>query len=118
MNSYFIITVFEFLVSYDPSFLSNLLIRCAGPSPLSNKRIVHWYKWKGKVFCDNFSHFAERITVNVASIASKEIVTFKTSSGMIAVLVTTITLLASLTIIGILLSQRMIMKRRRINRKY
>ncbi|EZA51072.1 Malignant fibrous histiocytoma-amplified sequence [Ooceraea biroi] len=99
-----------------PSLLEDL--RCAGPPPLSNKRIVHWYKWKGKVFCDDFSHFAERITVNVASVSSNQVVTFKTSPGMIAVLVTTIALLAILTIIGILLTRKMIAKKRRVNRRF
>ncbi|XP_070168586.1 leucine-rich repeat-containing protein 40 [Polyergus mexicanus] len=99
-----------------PSLLEDL--RCAGPSPLTNKRMIHWYKWKGKVFCDDFSHLAERMTVNIASIFDKQVVTFETSPGMIAALATAITLLAILTIIGILLTQRMIAKKRRINRKF
>lgn len=95
----------------------NLLIRCAGPPPLANKRMIHWYKWKEEVFCDKFSHFSERMTVNIASISSKQIVTFSTGSGMVAVLAIAITLFAVLMIIGILLSRRMIMQRRRINRR-
>ncbi|KAL6437667.1 hypothetical protein ACFW04_004219 [Cataglyphis niger] len=99
-----------------PSLLENL--RCAGPPPLTNKRMIHWYNWKEKIFCDDFSHFAERMTVNIASIFDKQIVTFKSSPGMIAALATAIALLAILTIIGILLTQRMIAKKRRINRKF
>lgn len=97
----------------NPSLLEDL--RCAGPSPqLSNKRIVHWYKWKGEVFCDDFS---ERITMNAASVLGRQVM-FKTSSGMIAVLATSIVLLAILTIIGILLTRRIIAKRRRVNRRF
>ncbi|XP_071645842.1 uncharacterized protein [Temnothorax longispinosus] len=98
-----------------PSLLEDL--RCAGPPPLANKRMIHWYKWKGEVFCDEFSHFSERMTVNVASSSNQQVVTFRTGPGMIAVLATAIALLAILTIIGILLTRRMIAKRRRINRR-
>jgi len=94
------------------------LIRCADPPPLAKKRMIHWYKWKGEIFCDEFSHFTERMTVNVASISSKQIVTFKLGSKMIAVLATVIAPLAILMIIGILMIQRMTAKRRRINRKF
>ncbi|XP_018406911.1 PREDICTED: leucine-rich repeat and fibronectin type-III domain-containing protein 4-like [Cyphomyrmex costatus] len=48
----------------DPSLLEDL--RCAKPPELANKRMIHWYKWKGEVFCDEFSHFAERMIVNTA----------------------------------------------------
>ncbi|XP_011864366.1 PREDICTED: toll-like receptor 8 [Vollenhovia emeryi] len=92
-------------------------LRCAGPPPLANKRMIHWYKWKGEVFCNESSHFSERITVNVASVSSKQVVTFSTGPGMIAVLATAIALLAILMIIGILLTRRMMTKRRRINRR-
>lgn len=99
-----------------PSLLEDL--RCTGPPPLTNKRMIHWYKWKGKVFCDDFSHFAERMTVNIASISDKRVVTFEISPEMITVLATTIALLAILMIIGILLTRRMIEKKRRINRRF
>lgn len=99
------------------SYFPHLLIRCAGPPPLANKRMIHWYKWKGEVFCDEFSHFSEKMTINIASISNKQIVTFRTGSEMIAVLATAIALLAILTIIGILLTRRMIMQKRRINRR-
>jgi len=92
------------------------LIRCADPPSLAKKRMIHWYKWKGEIFCD--SHFGERMTVNVASISSKQIVTFKLGPGMTAVLATVIALLAILVIIGILMIQRITAKRRRINRKF
>jgi len=85
---------------------------------ISQKRMIHWYKWKGEIFCDELSHFAERMTVNVASISSKQIVTFKLGSEMIAVLATVIAPLAILMIIGILMIQRMTAKRKRINRKF
>lgn len=78
--------------------------------------MVHWYKWKERVFCDVFSQSAER-TVDTA-IYSKQVMTIETSSGMITALATAITLLAILTIIGILLTRKMIMKKRRINRRF
>lgn len=94
------------------------MYRCADPPILANRRMIHWYKWKGDVFCDEFSHISERMTVNIASISSKQVVTFRTGSGMIAVLATAIALLAILTIIGILLTRKMITKKRRINRRF
>lgn len=102
------------IYSMKPGLLENL--RCAGPPPLTNKRMVHWYKWKERVFCDVFSQSAER-TVDTA-IYSKQVMTIETSSGMITALATAITLLAILTIIGILLTRKMIMKKRRINRRF
>ncbi|KAL6268866.1 hypothetical protein P5V15_001986 [Pogonomyrmex californicus] len=104
------------LYTMNPNLLENL--RCAGPPPLANKRMIHWYEWKGEVFCDKFSDFAERMTVNVASISGKQVVTFKTGPGMIAILATAIAVLTILTVIGIVLSRRMIAKKRRINRKF
>ncbi|XP_011646778.1 chaoptin-like [Pogonomyrmex barbatus] len=104
------------LYTINPNLLENL--RCAGPPLLANKRMIHWYEWKGEVFCDKFSDFAERMTVNVASISGKQVVTFKTGPGMIAILATAIAVLTILTVIGIVLSRRMIAKKRRINRKF
>lgn len=78
--------------------------------------MVHWYKWKGNVFCDDFSHFAERMTF--ASISNKQVVTFEISPGMIVALAMAFFVLAILTIIGILLTQRMIVKKRRFNRRF
>ncbi|XP_018307779.1 internalin-I [Mycetomoellerius zeteki] len=100
----------------NPSLLEDL--RCAEPPALANKRMIHWYKWKGEVFCDEFSHFAEKMTVNIASIYSKQVVTFKPGSGMITVLATLTALLGILMIIGMLLIRRMNAKRRRINRRH
>ncbi|XP_018347134.1 PREDICTED: adenylate cyclase-like [Trachymyrmex septentrionalis] len=100
----------------DPNLLEEL--RCAEPPALANKRMIHWYKWKEEVFCDKFSHFAERMTINIASISSKEVVTFKPGSGMITVLAILTALLGILMIIGMLLIRRMNAKRRRINRRH
>ncbi|KAL0105798.1 hypothetical protein PUN28_015896 [Cardiocondyla obscurior] len=97
------------------NFLEDL--RCAGPPPLANKRMIHWYKWEGEVFCDESSHFLERMSVNIAGVSSKQVVTFTTGPGTIAILATAIALLTILMIIGILLTRRMIAKRRRINRR-
>lgn len=80
--------------------------------------MIHWYKWKGNVFCDDFSHLSERMTFNIANISNKQVVTFETSPGMIAALITATVLLAILIIIGILLIGRTIAKKRRINRRF
>ncbi|EGI62669.1 Leucine-rich repeat and fibronectin type-III domain-containing protein 4 [Acromyrmex echinatior] len=48
----------------NPNLLEDL--RCAEPPALANKRMIHWYKWKGEIFCDEFSHSAERMTINIA----------------------------------------------------
>ncbi|KYN35994.1 hypothetical protein ALC56_09785 [Trachymyrmex septentrionalis] len=88
----------------DPNLLEDL--RCAEPPALANKRMIHWYKWKEEVFCDKFSHFAERMTINIASISSKEVVTFKPGSGMITVLAILTALLGILMIIGMLCNNK------------
>ncbi|KAG5326629.1 SLIT1 protein, partial [Pseudoatta argentina] len=100
----------------NPILLEDL--RCAEPPALANKRMIHWYKWKGEIFCDEFSHSAERMTINIASISSKQVVTFKPGSGMITVLAILTALLGILMIIGMLLIRRMNAKRRRINRRH
>nr|XP_012217554.1 PREDICTED: leucine-rich repeat-containing G-protein coupled receptor 5A-like [Linepithema humile] len=105
------------LYTTKPSLLDDL--RCAGPPQLINKRMIHWYNWKGEVFCDDFSHLMEKMTVeNIASVSNKQVVTFETSLGMIVVLATATAVLAILTIIGIFLTRRIIVKRRRINRRF
>lgn len=80
--------------------------------------MIHWYKWKKEVFCDDPSHLTEKMTVNIASVSNEQVVTFETSFGMIVVLATAITVLTILTIIGILLTRRMLAKRIRINRRF
>ncbi|XP_019882150.2 chaoptin-like [Camponotus floridanus] len=97
-----------------PSLLEDL--RCAGPPPLTDRRMVHWYKWKGNVFCNNTSHFAEKMIF--ASISNKQIVKFEISPGMIVALAMALFVLAILTTIGILLTQRIIVKKRRFNRRF
>lgn len=93
--------------------------RCAGPPPFTNKRMIHWYKWERKVFCDNVSHYAERMTVDVAAaVSNKQIVTFESSPAMIAVLASSVAVLVVLTIVGILLTRRIVKKRRRANRRF
>ncbi|XP_020299164.1 leucine-rich repeats and immunoglobulin-like domains protein 2 isoform X2 [Pseudomyrmex gracilis] len=104
------------LYTIQPSLLEDL--KCAGPSPLMNKRLIHWYKWKEKVFCDDFSHYAEKMAVNVTAVSNKQIVTFESSHAMIAVLAAATALLAVLTMVGVLLTRRIAEKRRRANRRF
>ncbi|KZC04840.1 Carboxypeptidase N subunit 2 [Dufourea novaeangliae] len=105
------------LYSTYPNLLDEL--RCAWPLQISNMRMVHWYGWKGQVFCTDMSDFNEKLTINVAGvIPDNQVVKFDSSPGLLAVLGTTICVLSILVIVGLIWTQRLYMKRRRVNRKF
>lgn len=91
-------------------------VRCAWPPQISNVRIVHWYGWKEQIFC-NMSKFNENLIMKVADVVDKK-VTFDSSTGLLIVMGIAITVLSSLIIIGIIWTQKIAMKKRRINRKF
>ncbi|XP_043248616.1 leucine-rich repeat neuronal protein 2-like [Colletes gigas] len=105
------------LYSDQPNLLNNL--RCASPPQLANIRMVHWYGWKDQVFCSHTSNFSENLTMKVANVLDNtKTVMFDSSTGLLAVLGTTICVLSILIILGIVWTRRLYMKKRRINRKF
>ncbi|XP_076623267.1 uncharacterized protein LOC143342866 [Colletes latitarsis] len=105
------------LYSKQLNLLNNL--RCAWPPQIANIRMVHWYGWKDRVFCSHMSDFNENLTMNIANVLeNNKTVTFDSSTGLLAVLGTTIGVLSILIILGIVWTRRLYAKRRRVNRKF
>ncbi|KAI4486028.1 hypothetical protein M0804_006517 [Polistes exclamans] len=103
----------------NPSILNNL--RCATPLSLSNKRMVHWYKWKKKIFCDDISelsNLSEKYMVHIEGVSEKKVITIESSPGLLAILGSAILVLIVLFVIGILLTQKLEKKRSRKNRRF
>ncbi|XP_034177572.2 uncharacterized protein LOC117602999 [Osmia lignaria lignaria] len=97
-----------------PDLLDNL--RCAWPPQISNIRMVHWYGWKEQIFC-NMSNLNENLIMKVDNVVDKK-VTFESSTGWLIVMGIALTVLSSLIIIGIIWTQKIAIKKRRINRKF
>ncbi|KOC63228.1 Leucine-rich repeat neuronal protein 2 [Habropoda laboriosa] len=104
------------LYSLQPNLLNNL--RCAWPPQISNMRMVHWYGWEDQIFCINASNFNENLTMNVAGILNNKVVTFDSSPGLLIAVGVAMTALVILVIIGIIWTQRISMRKRRINRNF
>ncbi|XP_078040597.1 uncharacterized protein LOC144471915 [Augochlora pura] len=104
------------LHSTDPQLLDNL--RCAWPPHLSNIRMIHWYGWTHPVFCSNMSDFNNKFSMNAAVLSGNQVITFETSPGLLAALGVTIGLLSILMIVGMIWTRKLILKRRRSNRKF
>lgn len=80
--------------------------------------MVHWYGWKDQVFCANMSILKENLTMNIASAVTTEVIHFDSSTGLLIVVGIATTVLILLIIGAIVWTQRMAIKRRRINRKF
>ncbi|XP_032679929.1 leucine-rich repeats and immunoglobulin-like domains protein 1 [Odontomachus brunneus] len=102
-----------YLYKMEPSLLEEL--RCARPASLTNIRLVHWYQWRNKVFCDDLS---EKLVFKFQKVTSQQAATFSFSKGMLVALSITVTILAILIIIAVILTRKMIIKKRRINRRF
>lgn len=98
-----------------PHLLDDL--RCSWPIQISNMRMVHWYGWKNQIFC-NTSIFNENFSINIASIMTSETIKLDSSPGLLIVMGIAITVLTILILIGIIWTQRIAIKRRRVNRKF
>ncbi|XP_076376390.1 uncharacterized protein LOC117228581 [Megalopta genalis] len=105
------------LHSTDPQLLDNL--RCAWPPHLSNMRMIHWYRWSHPVFCSNVSDFSNKFSMNAAGVLNgNQVITFDTSTGLLAALGITIGLLTILMMVGMIWTRKLTLKRRRSNRKF
>ncbi|XP_060833183.1 slit homolog 1 protein-like [Bombus pascuorum] len=104
------------LYSIQPHLLDDL--RCASPPEMSNIRMVHWYGWKDEIFCVNTSVFKENLAMNVANVISNEVVHFDSSTGLLVVVGIATTVLTLLIVGGILWTQRITIRKRRVNRKF
>lgn len=80
--------------------------------------MVHWYGWKDKIFCVDTSVFKENLAMNVANVMSNEVVHFDSSTGLLVVVGIATTVLTLLIVGGILWTQRIAIRRRRVNRKF
>ncbi|XP_076246556.1 uncharacterized protein LOC143186717 [Calliopsis andreniformis] len=106
-----------YLYSAHPHLLNNL--RCTWPLQISNRRMVHWYGWKDKVFCGNVTDFTEELTISVASVLNNDkVITLDSSRDVLIILGSAITVLTILVIIGIIWTWKLSIKRRRRNRKF
>ncbi|XP_012279467.1 leucine-rich repeat neuronal protein 1-like [Orussus abietinus] len=91
-------------------------LRCASPASLRNKRMVHWYKWPGRVLCgDKSAPLLERA---VQDVPEETKINIKGSTGMIIVLIGATVLLSLLVIVGIVLAKWKAKKRSRQNRRF
>ncbi|XP_076649764.1 uncharacterized protein LOC143357275 [Halictus rubicundus] len=105
------------LYATDPNLLDNL--RCAWPPQLSKMRMLHWYRWDDQVFCSDMSDFNNKFSMNaVAESTHNQMVTFDSSPGLLVALGLCTGLLSILMIVGIIWSQKLILKKRRSNRKF
>lgn len=91
--------------------------RCSWPTQISNMRMVHWYGWKNQIFC-NTSIFNENISINVASIMTSKTIKLDSSPGLLIIVGIATTVLTILILTGIIWTQRIAIKRRRVNRKF
>ncbi|KOX81366.1 hypothetical protein WN51_10699 [Melipona quadrifasciata] len=80
--------------------------------------MIHWYGWKDQVFCANTSILKENLTMNVASVVTTEMIHFDSSTGLLIVVGIATTVLTLLIVGGIVWTQKVAIKRRRINRKF
>ncbi|XP_014486507.1 PREDICTED: leucine-rich repeats and immunoglobulin-like domains protein 1 [Dinoponera quadriceps] len=102
-----------YLYKTQPRLLEEL--RCAGPPVFAKLRLAHWYRWQNKEFC---SALSERMIINVAGVSSRQKTTFNSSSGMLIALGVTATIFAILMMIGIMLTRKVVLKKRRVNRRF
>ena len=103
------------LYTRNPGLLNNL--RCAWPPQISNMRMVHWYGWKEQIFCMNTSDFMEELTMKVAGV-SNDRVTLDSSPAAIIILGAAVGVLTILIIVGFIWTQKVSMRKRRMNRKF
>ncbi|OAD62085.1 hypothetical protein WN48_07738 [Eufriesea mexicana] len=104
------------LYSAHPHLLDDL--RCSWPLQISDMRMVHWYGWKDQIFCTNESVFNENLSMNAAGVVTHEMIKLDSSPGLLVAVGIATTVLTILIIVGIIWTQRIIMKKRRVNRKF
>lgn len=100
------------LFSTRPNLLDDL--RCASPPQISNTRMVHWYKWKQEIFCVDMSDRLESLT---AEVSSRQFVMIKFSPGLLVAVAASTAALVILVFLGILLTWKASLKKRRMNRR-
>ncbi|XP_012254156.2 leucine-rich repeat protein soc-2 homolog [Athalia rosae] len=106
------------LYTMNPELLENL--RCATPPNLKNRRMVHWYKWKEEVFCEDSQILVSKSSVQTAGVMERNNGTIKieSSTGMLAALIGAAVVLSMLVAIGIVLARRIAVRRSRRNRRF
>lgn len=92
--------------------------RCATPLSLLNIRLVHWYKWKKKIFCNDISELSSNFSEKYEAVSERKMIMIESSPELYAILGSAIILLIVLFVIGILLTQKLEKKRSRQNRRF
>ncbi|XP_046734360.1 leucine-rich repeat neuronal protein 3-like [Diprion similis] len=101
-----------------PQLLDDL--KCASPPDRKDMRMIHWYKWKDQVFCEDSQILVSKVVVEAAGVMSQSSQTIKieSSTGMLAALIGAAVVLSMLVTIGIVSARRIAMKRSRRNRRF
>lgn len=97
-----------------------ILTRCNKPREVFNVRMVHWYKWKTKVLCKSSNKFERLVTLddNTYVVAqSSSMIIIKSSNSVKFIIIGAVTVLTLITIIGLILSEKLARKHRRRNRR-
>ncbi|KAH0535854.1 toll-like receptor 6 [Cotesia glomerata] len=106
------------LYTINSALLTNL--RCNKPREVFNVRMVHWYKWKTKVLCKSSNKFERLVTLddNTYVVAqSSSMIIIKSSNSVKFIIIGAVTVLTLITIIGLVLSEKLARKHRRRNRR-
>ncbi|KAK0084201.1 hypothetical protein PV325_007448 [Microctonus aethiopoides] len=103
---------------------SELLIdlRCNEPPELSNVRLVHWYKWKNQIFCDdnrsmNINNM-ENNSTNIYMESMSSTIVIESSKTMLFAVVSCTAIFAVIVIGGLIYSLKLEYKKRRKNRRF
>ncbi|XP_034942131.1 chaoptin-like [Chelonus insularis] len=112
------------LYSSHSMFLADL--RCSKPLKLSNMRIIHWYNWKTKVFCNHVnSESVEQLEklviyedVNINNLPISSTVSIKPRKSVLVLIIAATVSLTVITIAGLFMSHKLLERRRRQNRRF
>ncbi|XP_046468257.1 leucine-rich repeat protein soc-2 homolog [Neodiprion pinetum] len=101
-----------------PQLLDDL--KCASPPEKKYMRMLHWYKWKDQVFCEDSQILVSKVVVEAAGVMSQssETIKIESSTGMLAALIGAVVVLSMLVTVGIVLARRIAIKRSRKNRRF
>ncbi|XP_015114347.1 toll-like receptor 6 [Diachasma alloeum] len=109
------------LYALNPELLIDL--KCASPLKLFDKRMVHWMKWKGQVFCDDnlTGNDFSRLEVFEGSdqfLHRRKEIALKSGSGMVIIVISAVVSLLLLVVTGMIISYKLALRKRRSNRRF
>ncbi|KAK0180673.1 hypothetical protein PV327_003032 [Microctonus hyperodae] len=108
------------LYELNSELLTNL--RCNEPPKLFNVRLVHWYKWKNQIFCDdnqtiNINDMGNNLT-NIYTESMSSTIVIESSKTMLFAVVSCTVVFAIIVIVGLTYSLKLEYKKRRKNRRF